>query len=72
MAGQRPSALLGFDPLTALENWVKNGEAPASLRATRQDNDGKTVWTRPLCPYPQKAKYKGGDANVATNFGCSD
>ena len=63
---------LGFDPLTALENWVENGEAPASLLATKQDNDGKTVWTRPLCPYPQKAKYKGGDANVATNFICSD
>ena len=63
---------LGFDPLTALENWVEKGEAPASLLATKQDNDGKTVWTRPLCPYPQKAKYKGGDANVATNFACSD
>jgi feruloyl esterase len=63
---------LGFDPLTALENWVEKGEAPASLLATRQDNDGKTVWTRPLCPYPQKAKYKGGDANVVTNFACSD
>jgi hypothetical protein len=63
---------LGFDPLTALENWVEKGEAPASLLATKQDNDGKTVWTRPLCPYPQKAKYKGGDVNVATNFACSD
>ena len=63
---------LGFDPLTALENWVEKGEAPASLLATKQDNDGKTVWTRPLCPYPQKAKYKGGDASVATNFACSD
>ena len=63
---------LGFDPLTALENWVEKGEAPASLLATKQDNDGKTVWTRPLCPYPQKAKYQGGDANIATNFACSD
>jgi feruloyl esterase len=63
---------LGFDPLTALENWVEKGEAPASLLATKQDKDGKAVWTRPLCPYPQKAKYKGGDVNVATNFACSN
>ena len=62
----------GVRECTALENRVEKGEAPASLLATKQNNDGKTVWTRPLCPYPQKAKYKGGDANVATNFACSD
>jgi hypothetical protein len=56
---------LGFDPLTALEDWVEKGEAPASMLATKQDNDGKTVWTRPLCSYPQKARYKSGDVNVA-------
>ena len=28
--------------------------------------------TRPLCPYPQSAKYKGsGDPNSAENFVCS-
>jgi feruloyl esterase len=28
--------------------------------------------TRPLCPYPQAAQYKGsGDANRAENFVCA-
>jgi hypothetical protein len=28
---------------------------------------------RPLCPYPQAAKYKGnGDTNDAGNFTCED
>ena len=25
---------------------------------------------RPLCPYPQRAEYQGGDANSAASFRC--
>ena len=33
--------------------------------------DGKTVRTRPLCPYPQVATYKGsGSTDDAANFVC--
>jgi hypothetical protein len=34
--------------------------------------NGKTVRTRPLCPYPQTAKYKGsGSIDDAENFRCA-
>lgn len=56
-----------------LENLAEKGEAPASLLATKGDKDGKTVWTRPLCPYSQTAKYKGsGDGNLAESFACGE
>jgi feruloyl esterase len=61
----------GFDPLTALEKWVEHGEAPTSLLATKTDSTGKVLWTRPVCPYPQRAVYDGkGDVNVASSFEC--
>jgi len=59
----------------ALEQWVEKGTAPAEVVATKYtgDNPSKPVqMTRPLCPYPQVAKYKGnGDANDHHNFVCS-
>lgn len=64
-------AAAGFDPLTALEKWIEEGVPPTRLLSTKTDKDGKTVWTRPLCPYPQVAKYQGsGDANDAARFDC--
>ena len=40
--------------------------------ATKYDPDKKATMTRPLCPYPAVAKYKGtGDTNHAGNFTCS-
>ena len=58
------------DYLTALENWRENGTAPNQILASR--NRGGTVdMTRPLCPYPQVARYSGsGDTNDAKNFRC--
>ena len=59
-----------FDMLTALENWVEKKQAPASIPAARVAN-GQTVRTRPLCPYPQVATYKGsGSTDDAANFSC--
>ncbi|HEV2349780.1 MAG TPA: tannase/feruloyl esterase family alpha/beta hydrolase [Terriglobia bacterium] len=59
----------------ALEQWVEKGSAPSSVIATKyvQDNRSQGVqMTRPLCPYPQIAKYKGsGDTNDAANFACA-
>ncbi len=54
------------DILTALDHWVEQGTAPAKLIGT-----GNGL-TRPLCPYPQVAHYKGtGDTNDAASFTCS-
>jgi pimeloyl-ACP methyl ester carboxylesterase len=62
----------GYDPLTALEKWVEHKEAPASLLMTKTDSAGKVLWTRPACPYPQRAVYRGrGDRNVASSFRCT-
>ena len=60
-----------FDPLTALEQWVEKGKPPDRIIASRI-RDGKTDRTRPLCPYPQVATYKGaGSTDDAANFSCS-
>lgn len=59
-----------FDGLGALERWVEAGEAPARLEAARLV-DGKPVRTRPLCPYPQVARYQGsGSSDESGNFAC--
>jgi feruloyl esterase len=60
----------------ALEQWVERGIAPARVTATKYNDDrdrAKGVkMTRPLCAYPNVAKYKGsGDPNVAANFVCA-
>jgi hypothetical protein len=66
--GVGPSA---FEPLPIVVDWVENGAAPDNITAARVV-DGKTVRTRPLCPYPQVAKYKGsGSIDEAANFRCA-
>ncbi len=59
-----------FDMLTALEQWKEQGKAPDAVPASRV-RQGKVDRTRPLCPYPQVAKYKGtGSTDEAANFAC--
>ncbi|MBZ5579604.1 MAG: tannase/feruloyl esterase family alpha/beta hydrolase [Acidobacteriia bacterium] len=59
-----------FDMLTAVEGWVEKGQAPEQIPASRV-KDGKVDRTRPLCPYPQVAQYKGsGSIDDAANFAC--
>jgi feruloyl esterase len=60
-----------FDGLDALTRWVEESAAPQLLLA-RKISAGKTVRSRPLCPYPQVARYSGsGSSDDATNFACS-
>ncbi len=62
------AALDTFDLLTAVVNWVENGVAPDSVVATGRAFPGRS---RPLCPYPAYAHYKGsGDIEDAKNFAC--
>ena len=59
-----------FDALTPLEQWREQGKAPASILATHATN-GKVDRSRPLCPFPQVALYKGtGSIDDAANFVC--
>jgi hypothetical protein len=59
-----------FDAFTPLVEWVEKGTAPAALAAGR-DADGTVIRTRPLCAYPQVARYKGaGSIDEAANFAC--
>ncbi len=60
-----------FDTQAALEEWVEKGKAPDQIIATRSIG-GVVDRSRPLCPYPQVAAYKGkGDTNDAVNFSCA-
>jgi feruloyl esterase len=56
--------------MSALVAWVERGEAPERIEAAKIV-DGETVRTRPLCPYPQVARYDGtGSTDEAANFAC--
>jgi feruloyl esterase len=56
--------------MAALERWRESGDAPERLDAYRVANN-RVDMTRPLCPYPQVAQYKGtGSTNDAENFTC--
>ena len=60
-----------FDALTALEQWVEQNKAPEQIMAGHVTN-GQVDRTRPLCAYPQEAKYKGtGSTDDAANFVCA-
>ena len=58
------------DWLDALEQWVEQGNAPSDLVATKVE-DGRVAKTRPLCVYPERAEYRGGDPNQAASYECS-
>ena len=60
-----------FDMVSALEHWVEAGKAPDQIQASHATG-GRVDRTRPLCPYPQVAKYTGtGSIDDAANFRCA-
>jgi feruloyl esterase len=59
-----------FDMLGVMRRWIERGQAPNEVTASRVEH-GKVVRTRPLCPYPQAATYRGrGSTDDARNFVC--
>jgi feruloyl esterase len=59
-----------FDMLGALEMWREDGKAPEIVIASHS-TDGNVDRTRPLCAYPNMARYKGsGSTDDAANFAC--
>jgi tannase/feruloyl esterase len=63
------------DIVRALDMWVEHGTAPTRLIAAKFTNDDPTqgvARTRPLCPYPQVARYAGsGSIDDAASFTCA-
>jgi feruloyl esterase len=74
--GQDPGSNLP----AALEAWVEQGVAPGPVVASKYESDIKGLLaphktelkrTRPLCPYPQVARWSGkGSAHLASSFSC--
>ena len=60
----------GLDLLKALDAWRDKGMPPGRIIATKFDAAGAVAGTRPLCPYPQRAFYNGGDAKDERSFAC--
>jgi len=56
--------------MAVMERWRESNTAPDTLTAYHVANN-RVDMTRPLCPYPQVAQYKGtGSVNDAANFVC--
>jgi feruloyl esterase len=54
-----------FDMIAVLDQWVEQNTPPAQVIASGNSR------TRPLCPYPQVARYKGtGNPDDASSFVC--
>ena len=65
--GDGPST---FNSVAALSQWVEQGKAPNQIEASHATR-GQVDRTRPLCPYPQTAFYKGsGSTDETANFTC--
>ena len=64
-----------FDMIDALDAWVSRDVAPERIIATKYYGDNPAYGverTRPLCPYPQIARWNGlGSTSDARNFVCS-
>jgi hypothetical protein len=62
----------------ALQDWVEENKAPQAITATKyaegpdhHADPRKIVMTRPICPYPQQAHYRGkGTTKDAASFEC--
>lgn len=48
-----------FNMLKPIEDWVEKGIAPAAVIASKFNKQSQVVRTRPLCPFPQVARYDG-------------
>jgi Tannase and feruloyl esterase len=69
-----PRSGADHDIFTSLVQWVEDGKAPGTIIASKYgDEEGKILeMTRPLCPYPQAAKYNGsGDPKAEASFSCA-
>jgi feruloyl esterase len=65
-----------FDLLSPLVSWVEQGAAPDPIVASGPNfTSPPTTRSRPLCPYPEQARYigsPGGDLGTAANYKCTE
>jgi Tannase and feruloyl esterase len=60
-----------FDAFAALVKWVEQGKAPDRILAKAGPGTPWPGRTRPLCPYPEYARYSGrGSIDKASSFRC--
>ncbi|HWE49756.1 MAG TPA: tannase/feruloyl esterase family alpha/beta hydrolase [Bryobacteraceae bacterium] len=60
-----------FDMIEPLDRWADKGFAPEKVIASHSTS-GAVDRTRPLCPYPTEAQWKGtGSTDDAANFVCA-
>lgn len=58
-----------FDPFPALVDWVESGHAPDGIVADQRDANNALVRSRPVFPYPERARYVGhGSIDDAASF----
>lgn len=65
--GPAADQFAAFDALVA---WREKGVAPGPLVATARQSSPWPGRTRLLCPWPQQARYVGGDKEKAESFHC--
>jgi feruloyl esterase len=56
------------DVFLALRQWVEDSMAPKRIIGTKYVGDNPAngiAFTRPMCPYPQRAQYRGSGATEA-------
>jgi feruloyl esterase len=57
-----------FNTIATMEQWREKGQTPMTMAAKNE----KSGLTRPLCAYPQYAKYSGaGDLKDGANWSCT-
>lgn len=67
-----------YQALAALIDWVEQGDAPERITAWVNPSNAELPadWaddlSRPLCPYPSVATYRGGDPDAASSFDCKN
>jgi feruloyl esterase len=60
-----------FNAMAVMERWREADVAPDRITAVHVAPNGAMDNTRPLCPYPQVAVYKGtGSIHDAGNYAC--
>jgi len=52
--------------------WVEHGVPPDRITAFKVTSAGATLFSRPVCPYPELPRYSVGDTTKASSFVCVD